>query len=161
MIAGGVYDPIHDELFFATKGKGATLNRKRIRVSTADRLERALLVTGFPYDIHEHPERSLHYFNAMIRRAQGLRRLGSAALDLCYVAMSRFDGFFEVFLNPWDTAAGSLILREAGGVMSDFFGEPFSIYKRELVASNGPIHDEMIEVLKKVKTESSRIQRAR
>jgi myo-inositol-1(or 4)-monophosphatase len=148
LIAGGVYDPIHDELFFAVRGKGATLNRKRIGVSKTSKLERALIVTGFPYDIHEHPEKSLPYFNAMIQRAQGLRRLGSAALDICYLAMSRFDGFFEVFLHPWDTAAGCLILQEAGGKITDFNGETFSIYKRQLVASNGLIHDEMIEVLK-------------
>ena len=151
IIAGGVCDPIHEELFFALKGKGATLNEKKIHVSKAKKLERALIVTGFPYDIHEHPEKSLPYFNAMIQRAQGVRRLGSAALDLCYLAMSRFDGFFEVFLNPWDTAAGSLILQEAGGVITDFSGDPFSIYRRELVASNGLIHDEMVEVLKKTR----------
>ena len=151
IVAGGVYDPIQDELFFALKRRGATLNGKKIRVSKTKKLERALIVTGFPYDIHEHPEKSLPYFNAMIQRAQGIRRLGSAALDLCYLAMSRFDGFFEVFLNPWDTAAGSLILQEAGGVITDFSGEPFSIYRRELAASNGLIHDEMIGVLKKTK----------
>ncbi len=156
LIAGGVYDPMHDELFFASKGKGATLNGKKIRVSRIEKLEQSLLVTGFPYDIHENPEKSLPYFNAVIQRAQGLRRLGSAALDICYLAMSRFDGFFEVFLNPWDTAAGCLILREAGGVITDFSGKPFSIYQRELAASNGLIHDEMIQVLKKVKNEKVR-----
>jgi myo-inositol-1(or 4)-monophosphatase len=152
IIAGGVYDPIHQELFFARKSKGATLNGKKIHVSRVKKMDQALLVTGFPYDIHEHPERSLPYFNALIQHAQGIRRLGSAALDLCYLAMSRFDAFFEVFLNPWDTAAGSLILREAGGVITDFMGEPFSIYRRELAASNGFIHDEMVEILRKVKS---------
>jgi myo-inositol-1(or 4)-monophosphatase len=152
VIAGGVYDPIQRELFFAVKGKGATLNRKRIHVSRANKLDHSLLVTGFPYDIHEHPEKSLPYFNALIQRAQGVRRLGSAALDLCYLAMSRFDGFFEVFLNPWDTAAGSLILQEAGGMITDFNGEPYSIYQRELAASNGLIQMEMIDVIKKVKS---------
>lgn len=161
VVAGGVYDPIQEELFFAVKGKGATLNRKRIQVSGANKLEQSLLVTGFPYDIHEHPENSLPYFNALIQRAQGVRRLGSAALDLCYLAMSRFDGFFEVFLNPWDTAAGSLILREAGGVITDFKGAPYSIYQRELAASNGLIHADMIEVLQKVKRNGYRISQAR
>ena len=155
IVAGGVYDPIHEELFFALKGKGATMNGKKIRVSKTKQLKRALVVTGFPYDIHEHPEKSLPYFNAMIQHAQGVRRLGSAALDICYLAMSRFDAFFEVFLNPWDTAAGSLILQEAGGVITDFRGEPFSVYTRELAASNGLIHDEMIEVLKETKKETT------
>lgn len=161
VVAGGVYDPIQRELFFAIKGKGATLNRKRIHVSRANKLNHSLLVTGFPYDIHEHPENSLPYFNALIQRAQGVRRLGSAALDLCYVAMSRFDGFFEVFLNPWDTAAGSLILQEAGGVITDFNGDPYSIYQRELAGSNGRIQTEMIEVLQKVKKNGHEISKAR
>jgi len=151
LVAGGVYDPIHRELFFARRGKGATLNGRRIGVSKVKRLDQSLLVTGFPYDIHEHPEKSLPYFSAVIRRAQGLRRLGSAALDLCYVAMSRFDGFFEVYLNPWDTSAGSLILKEAGGMITNFDGDTYSIYQRELAASNGRIHKEMIEILKAVK----------
>ena len=151
IIAGGVYDPIHEELFFARKGKGATLNGKRIRVSTAKTLNHSLVATGFPYDIHEHPEKSLPYFEAAIKKAQGLRRLGSAALDLCYVAMARFDGFFEVHLHPWDTAAGVLILKEAGGKVTDFHGEPFSIYGRQMVATNGLIHDELVAILKAVK----------
>jgi myo-inositol-1(or 4)-monophosphatase len=151
VVAGGICDPIHEELFFAMKGKGATLNGKKIRVSKTKKLERALIVTGFPYDIHAHPENSLPYFNAMIQRAQGVRRLGSAALDLAYLAMSRFDGFFEVFLSPWDTAAGSLLLQESGGVITDFSGRPYSIYRRELAASNGLIHDEMIQILKETK----------
>jgi myo-inositol-1(or 4)-monophosphatase len=152
LVVGGICDPIHNELFFARKGKGAALNGKRIHVSRIPKLDQSLLVTGFPYDIHEHPERSLPFFNAMIQRTQGLRRLGSAALDLCYVAMSRFDGFFEVSLNPWDTAAGTLILKEAGGMLTDFSGDTYSIYKNEIVASNGLIHQEMIDVLQKVRT---------
>src|SRR5262245_57788452 len=137
VVAGGVNCPAYNELFFARAGKGATLNGKRIQVSRVKKLNQSLLVTGFPYDIHEHPERSLPYFNALIQRAQGVRRLGSAAMDLCYLAMGRFDGFFEVFLNAWDTAAGALILTEAGGSISDFSGRPYSIYQRELAASNG------------------------
>ena len=151
IIAGGVYDPMREELFFARKGKGATLNGKKMAVSGTKRLIEALLVTGFPYDVHERPENSLPYFNALIQRAQGIRRLGSAALDICYVAASRFDGFFEVFLCPWDTAAGDLILRESGGVLTDFAGKPFSIYQREIAATNGGIHQEMLKVLKKIK----------
>jgi myo-inositol-1(or 4)-monophosphatase len=148
---GGVYDPIHNELFFARKGKGATLNGKRIRVSTERKLNHSLITTGFPYDIQEHPERSLPYFQAVITRAQGLRRLGSAALDLCYVAMARFDGFFEVRLQPWDTAAGVLILKEAGGKVTDFEGKPFSIYGRQMVATNGLIQNELVKILKNVR----------
>ena len=156
VIAGGVIDPIHQELFFAQKGKGATLNGKKIRVSRTRKLSKSLLATGFPYDVHKHPEKSLPFFNAVIQKAQGIRRLGSAALDLCYLAMSRFDGFFEVFLHPWDTAAGCLILQEAGGVATDFQGRPYSIYQREIAASNGRIHEEMIRILKKVKSEKKR-----
>jgi len=151
VVAGGVNCPVYGELFFARKGKGATLNGKKIRVSRVKKLGQSLLVTGFPYDIHEHPDRSLPYFNAMIQRAQGVRRLGSAAMDLCYLAMGRFDGFWEVYLNPWDTAAGSLILREAGGVITDFNGRPHSIYQRELAASNGLIQKEMIDIIAQVK----------
>jgi myo-inositol-1(or 4)-monophosphatase len=151
VIAGAVYNPITEELFFARKGKGATLNGRKIRISTAKKLQQALLVTGFPYTVHSHPENSLPYFNTLIKHAQGIRRLGSAAIDLCYLAMGRFDGFFEVYLNPWDTAAGMLVLLEAGGTITDFEGRPYSIYQRELAASNGYIHSEMIRVLKEVK----------
>ena len=151
MIAGAVFNPVMGELFFARKGRGARLNGKLIRVSAARNLSRSLLVTGFPYDVHDHPERSLPYFNELIRHAQGVRRLGSAALDLCFVAMGRFDGFFEVHLNPWDTAAGVLILREAGGAITNFEGLPFSIYERQMAASNGRIQHEMLAVLQRVK----------
>jgi len=149
---GGVYDPCGKELFFARKGKGATLNGRKICVSAANRLERALLATGFPYDVHTRPERSLPYFNGLIQKAQGVRRLGSAALDICYVAMGRFDGFFEVHLNPWDTAAGVLILREAGGKVTNFEGRPFSIYEREVAATNGQIHREMLGAIQQIKS---------
>jgi len=151
--AGGVYNPVQDEFFFAVKGRGATCNRKKIRVSQTRRLEQSLLATGFPYDIHDHPERSLPYFNTLIQRAQGVRRLGSAAIDLCYLAMGRFDGFFEVHLNPWDTAAGMLILLEAGGKITDFDGRPFSIYQRRLAASNGRIHQQMLAAIQEVRNE--------
>lgn len=152
VILGGVYSPAQKEFFFARKGKGARLNGRKISVSKVRLLEQSLLVTGFPYDIHTHPERSLPYFNALIQRAQGMRRLGSAALDLCYLAMGRFDGFFEVHLNPWDTAAGTLILKEAGGMITDFEGHSYSIYQRELAASNGKIHGQMLESIRQVKT---------
>lgn len=150
--AGAVYNPIAKEFFYARRGKGATFNRKKIQVSKAKKLREALLVTGFPYTIHSHPEHSLPFFNMLIVQAQGMRRLGSAALDLCYLAMGRFDGFFEVYLNAWDTAAGVLILTEAGGSITDFEGRPYSIYQRELAASNGYIQDEMVMILKETKT---------
>jgi myo-inositol-1(or 4)-monophosphatase len=152
VVAGGVNCPVYGELFFASKGKGATLNGKKIKVSRVRKLKQSLLVTGFPYDVDKYPERSLPYFNALIQRAQGVRRLGSAAMDLCYLAMGRFEGFFEVFLNPWDTAAGALILLEAGGIITDFDGRPHSIYQRELAASNGLIQKEMLQVIHRVKS---------
>lgn len=152
IIAGGVCDPIRGELFYARKGKGATLNGRKIRVSRTKKLSRSLLATGFPYDIHTNPERSLPYFNAMILQAQGIRRLGSAAIDMCYLSMSRFDGFFEVYLHPWDTAAGSLILHESGGRITNFEGRPYSIYEKEMVASNGLIHEDMLKIVQRVKT---------
>lgn len=151
VVLGGVFNPMQKEFFFARKGKGARLNGDKIRVSEIRRLDHSLLATGFPYDVHQHPERCLPYFNAMIQRAQAIRRNGSAALDLCHLAMGRYDGFFEVKLNPWDTAAGTLILREAGGMISDFDGNPYSIYRKEVVASNGLIHNEMLRILQQVK----------
>jgi myo-inositol-1(or 4)-monophosphatase len=153
IVAGAVYNPVMKELFLARKGQGATLNGKTIQVSSVRSLARSLLVTGFPYDVHTNPRRSLPYFNHLIRKAQGVRRLGSAALDLCYTAMGRFDGFFEVFLNPWDTAAGSLILKEAGGRITNFEGAPFSIYERQLASSNGKIQKEMLRAIQEVKRE--------
>jgi myo-inositol-1(or 4)-monophosphatase len=149
--AGAVCNPIANEFFYGRRGKGATFNGKAIHVSKTMRLRESLLVTGFPYTIHSHPEHSLPFFNTLIVHAQGVRRLGSAALDLCYVAMGRFDGFFEVYLNAWDTAAGVLILTESGGSITDFEGRPYSIYQRELAASNGLIQDEMVSILRETK----------
>ena len=146
-IAGVVYDPIRDELFTAQIGHGAYLNRVPISVSTTDHLDRALLVTGFSYDIRETRNNNLNHFVRFALKVQGLRRTGTAALDLCYVAVGRFDGFWEVKLNPWDMAAGVVILREAGGNVTNFNGAPHSIYGQELVASNGIIHQAMLDVL--------------
>lgn len=157
MVAGAIYNPVWEEFYFAVRGKGATLNGKKIHPSSAKTLSESLLVTGFPYDIHEHPESTLPYFDAMIRRAQGMRRVGSAALDLCFVAAGRFDGFFEVSLHPWDSAAGMVILQEAGGRITNFDGEPFSPYQRQLVASNGIIHEEMLTVIGEVKKQIGRV----
>ena len=143
---GVVFDPTRQELFVGERGGGATLNGRPIRVSRATVLKKALLVTGFAYDIHTTRCNLDHFANFAVR-AQGMRRMGAAAIDLCYVACGRFDGFWELKLNPWDTAAGSLIVTEAGGRMSDFKGGAFSIYGPELVASNGLFHDQMVEVL--------------
>ena len=147
VVAGAVFDPVRAELFAAAAGQGATLKGARMRVSDIARLEDALLVTGFPYDVREHPERSLPQFQAFLARAQGVRRDGSAALNLCYLAAGRFDGFWEASLSAWDVAAGSLIVREAGGRLSDYDGGPFRLEARRILASNGRIHEEMMRVL--------------
>jgi len=147
-LIGVIYDPTRDELFTAQTGAGAHLNGHPISVSTTQRLDHALLVTGFAYDIRDTPNNNLNHFSRFALKARGVRRTGSAALDLCYVAAGRFDGFWEVTLSPWDMAAGCVILREAGGTVTDFGGGDHSIYQPELVASNGLIHDSMLAVLR-------------
>jgi myo-inositol-1(or 4)-monophosphatase len=124
------------------------LNGHPIHVSKTATLDSSLLVTGFAYDIRDTPRNNLDHFARFALKTQGLRRTGSAALDLCYVAAGRFDGFWEVQLNPWDMAAGSVIVKEAGGRLTDFSGKDLSIYGQELVASNGQIHEAMLQVLK-------------
>ena len=146
-ILGVIYDPSRDELFTAIEQHGAQLNGRSIHVSETATLDNSLLVTGFAYDIRETPRNNLDHFCKFALKAQGLRRTGSAALDLCYVASGRFDGFWEVRLNPWDMAAGFVIVREAGGRLTDFSGKDLSIYGQELVASNGQIHEAMLTVL--------------
>jgi len=147
LAAGVVFDPVRDELFAAARGHGATLNGTPVRVSSIARVEDALLVTGFPYDVREHPERSLPQFQAFLMRAQGIRRDGSAALNLCYLAAGRFDGFWEASLSPWDVAAGALLIREAGGTLTDYDGGPFRLESRRILASNGRLHEEMQAIL--------------
>lgn len=147
-IVGVVYDPSRDELFTARVGGGAHVNGTSISVSATETLGRALLVTGFAYDIRDTPNNNLDHFSRFSLSAQGMRRTGSAALDLCYVAAGRFDGFWEVKLNPWDMAAGVVILREAGGTLTDFSGKAHSIHQPQLVASNGRIHEAMLTVLR-------------
>ena len=147
LAAGAVYDPVRDELFSAAAGEGATLDGAALRVSDIERVEEALLVTGFPYDVREHPEKSLPRFEAFLVRAQGVRRDGSAALNLCYLAAGRFDGFWEGHLSPWDMAAGVLIVREAGGRVTDYQGGTFRLERPEILASNGRIHEEMRTIL--------------
>lgn len=144
---GVVYDPMREELFAAERGSGGSLNHRPIKVSGTNEISRSLLSTGFPYDIKTSKFTNLDHWSNFAMRAQALRRDGAAALDLCYVACGRFDGFWELGLHPWDVAAGSLIVEEAGGQLSGFRRQPWSVYESEVVASNGLIHDQMIEVL--------------
>jgi myo-inositol-1(or 4)-monophosphatase len=147
VVLGVVYDPMRDELFAAEQGGGAALNNRPIHVSKTADLMQGLLSTGFPYDIKTSKLTNLDHWANFAMNAQALRRDGAAALDLCYVACGRFDGFWELNLSPWDTAAGALIVSEAGGRVSNFIGGPFSNYEPQIVASNGLIHERMIEVL--------------
>jgi myo-inositol-1(or 4)-monophosphatase len=144
---GAIYDPSRRELFTAERGGGAYLNGRRLQVTPVEGLIDALLCTGFHYDIHGSGETVLELFARFVRRARAVRRLGSAALDLCYVAAGRFDGFWEARLKPWDVAAGALIVAEAGGVVSTYDGGPFSIRGGELVAANPVLHAQLLDVL--------------
>jgi myo-inositol-1(or 4)-monophosphatase len=139
---------MREELFRAEAGGGAFLNDRAIRVSRVKGLGSSLLATGFPYDVRKNPVNNLDHWGHFLVRAQAVRRCGSAALDLCYVACGRFDGFWELRLNPWDVAAGGLIVRASGGLVTDFSGGDFGINDREILASNGAIHREMLDVLK-------------
>ena len=147
LVAGVVFDPVRDELFAAARGAGATLNGRPLRVSAIDRLEAALLVTGFPYVVREHPERYGDLFRAFLVRAQGIRRDGSAALNLAYVACGRFDGFWEGRLAAWDMGAGTVLVREAGGLVTDYRGGPFQVGGGQVLATNGVVHAAMQAVL--------------
>jgi myo-inositol-1(or 4)-monophosphatase len=148
LILGIVHDPLRNETFFASHGAGATLNGEPIQVSTVTDLDRALLGTGFPYDRREHAEFYLGFVGDFMHRAQGIRRTGSAALDLCYVACGRLDGMWEWKLSPWDIAAGTCIVREAGGAVSSFLGAPLDLFGTQTLASNGFVHSAMVEVLR-------------
>ena len=145
---GVVYNPCLDECFSAVRGGGAFLNEKKIKVSGRSELKDSLLATGFPYDRAVSSDNNLKHFNNFMLKIQCIRRMGSAAIDLCYTAAGRFDGFWEMKLKPWDCAAGLLMVEEAGGMVTDFGGGSFSIYGKELLASNGLIHNDMIKVLK-------------
>ncbi len=147
VVVGVVYDPARDELFAAERGEGATLNGRRARVSETDELNRALICTGFPYDVRTRTDFSRH-FRDFIMKAQSVRRDGAAALDLAYVASGRFDGFYEEGLRPWDVAAGVLLVEEAGGRVTHYDGSPFRIYRPPIAASNGLVHEQMLEVLR-------------
>jgi myo-inositol-1(or 4)-monophosphatase len=146
--AGIVLNPITGELFTAVRGEGAELNGIPINVSETASLSESLLVTGFPYDIKDIDKSLQTRFFNCLKPSQGVRRLGSAALDLCFVASGRFEGFWEENLKPWDTAAGLIIVYEAGGKASDFSGNTYNIYKNEILATNGKIHKEMLGLLK-------------
>jgi myo-inositol-1(or 4)-monophosphatase len=145
-----VYDPCKEELFTAILGEGAQLNGRRLRVSTTAELAASLLVTGFPYDRRQFLSFYLSYFREFIIGARDVRRYGSAALDLCYVAAGRFDGFWEWGLHAWDTAAGWLVVKEAGGRVSDFDGGAYNACEPRILASNGLIHDEAMALIKEV-----------
>jgi myo-inositol-1(or 4)-monophosphatase len=148
-IAAVIYDPTRDELFSAEQGKGSRLNGETIRVSKAATLKESLLATGFPsHKRHKNP--NIYFYHQITLRTHGVRRAGSAALDLCNVACGRFDGFWEFNLNPWDTAAGVLIIEEAGGKVTRFDGSPFEINSRETVATNGLIHDAVLQEFKDI-----------
>lgn len=144
---GLVYDPVKDEMFTARKGKGAFLNNEPISVSKSDEIQHCHVCTGFMHEVEWMVEANIKHFGNFIRRARAVRRDGSAALDICYVACGRFDGFWELGLNPWDTAAAVLILKEAGGHVCKFTGDHYSIYDKEILATNSIVHEQMMEIL--------------
>jgi myo-inositol-1(or 4)-monophosphatase len=145
---GVVYDPMRDEMFAAERGQGATLNERRIRVSSVEELNRAMMCTGFPYDVRTRPDFARDFANFTLH-AQAVRRDGSAALDLAYIACGRFDGFWEDGLNPWDIAAGAILISEAGGRITNYENEPLDIYTKKVVASNGLVHEAMLRLLRR------------
>jgi myo-inositol-1(or 4)-monophosphatase len=147
IVMAAVYNPHLHEFFFAEKGKGALLNDKPIKVSEQSQAIKACLVTGFPYTYINMPDGPLEIFERFIRKGVPVRRLGSAAIDLCWVACGRFDGFYEHKLEPWDSAAGYLIVEEAGGRVTDLQGGLFSVYQHKVLATNGKIHNEMLDVI--------------
>lgn len=144
---GVAYDPSREECFVAQRGAGATLNGEPLRVSTTATLNESLLVTGFPYDIRTNPANNLAEYAALSLRARAVRRLGSAVLDLCYVAAGRFDGFWELTLGPWDMAAGGLVVQEARGRITDMRGGPWRLDGPGVLATNGLVHDELLQAL--------------
>lgn len=147
IILGIIYNPMLKEMFIAEKGEGCFLNGRKIHVSTTIKIAESFVATGFPYDIREDTQNNLNYFNEMIMKARAIRRAGSAALDLAYVAAGRFDGFWELKLNSWDTAAGWLMVEEAGGIVTDIRGKGYCLESPVILASNRRIHKEMMDVL--------------
>jgi myo-inositol-1(or 4)-monophosphatase len=151
LVLGVVYDPARDELFVAERGGGATLNDAPIRVSATGALEQSLLVTGFPYNIRETADTNLAEYAAFSLRARAVRRLGSAVIDLAYVACGRFDGYWELRLGAWDVAAGAVLVEEAGGRITGIDGGALDVDAPTLLATNGMIHDAMLEALKEIR----------
>ena len=149
-IAGVIYDVNRDIIYSAEKRSGSFANGKRINANRNQKLGHGMLVTGFPYNIKENPDKAEERFISMLKTARAVRRLGSAAMDFCYVANGVFDGFWEVFLHPWDVCAGKLIVEEAGGLVTDFDGNNIDIYSKRILATNGLIHQRMIDVLNSV-----------
>ncbi|MBU0473853.1 MAG: inositol monophosphatase [Bacteroidetes bacterium] len=147
IIAGAIYDVMNNIMFSSEKGSGSFQNGKRIYVSENSDLDKSLLVTGFPYNIKQNPDNAIEKFSRFVLNSRGVRRLGSAAIDLCYVANGTFDGFWEVNLHPWDMAAGMLLVKEAGGKITDFTNNKNSIFSKQLLATNGKVHDRMIQIL--------------
>jgi myo-inositol-1(or 4)-monophosphatase len=145
LIAAVIYDPLRDEMFLAEKGNGATLNGKPIHVSTTETLAESLIATGFP-SRKRHGNPNVHFYHEFTLRSHGVRRAGSAALDLAYTACGRLDGYWEFKLNSWDTAAGVLLVREAGGMVTYVDGSPFRLVSAEVLATNGKIHETMIHL---------------
>lgn len=148
VVVGVVYEPNRDELFVAERGGGAVMNDKPIRVSKIKDIYSSMLSTGFAYNVTEIDRNNVNHFHQFIRECHAIRRDGVASVDMCYVACGRYDGFWELFLKPWDIAAASLIIEEAGGKLSMFDGSPLNIFGDEIVANNGIIHEEMIRLLK-------------
>ncbi len=148
-VLGVIYHVMLDEIFWAEKEKGAFLNGRQIKVSQVAKLNDAVLATGFPYGVHDQPEKVVGAFHDFLIKAQGVRRAGAAALDLAYVACGRFDGFWEPLLKPWDTAAGILLVKEAGGRVTNYRGEAYDPFQNNILASNGLIHEEMIPIASK------------
>ncbi len=147
IIMGAVYNPLMNEFYFAEKGMGATLNDEKITISNKTAVVNSCLVTGFPYTYLDTPNGPLQVFEKLIRKGVPVRRLGSAAIDLCWVACGRFDGFYEHKLQAWDSAAGFLMVEEAGGKITDFAGDYYSVYQPQILATNGKIHDEMLGII--------------
>ncbi|HSW55771.1 MAG TPA: inositol monophosphatase family protein [Ignavibacteriaceae bacterium] len=149
-IAGVVYDVMRDVVFSAEKNSGSFENGKRINVSKNDNLGHSMLVTGFPYDVKQNPDKAYERFITFLKKARAIRRLGSAAIDFCYAANGVFDGFWEVSLHPWDICAGKLIVEEAGGIVTDFDGNEIDINSKRILATNGVIHQKMIDVMRSI-----------
>jgi myo-inositol-1(or 4)-monophosphatase len=147
-ICGVVYDVMRNAMYKSEKGSGAFCNDRKLNVSSNDDLSQSVLVTGFPYDVADNPDFALERFNAFLKNSRAVRRLGSAAIDMCYVAEGVFDGFWEVSLNPWDVCAAKLIVEEAGGLVTDFSGKKSDIFMKQFLATNVKVHQKMIDILR-------------